>query len=53
METVYDTLQDTFGETYETYLEQSPGMDITEAEKRASDELKRLIFLYSVVTLKI
>ena len=30
----YDSLQDTFDETCETYLEQNPGMEIAEAERK-------------------
>ena len=33
-------LQDTFDETCETYLEQNPGMEIAEAERKTFDELK-------------
>ena len=40
METVYDILQDTFDDTCETYLEQNQGMEITEADQKAFDELK-------------
>ena len=40
MEKAYDTLQDTFDETRETYLEQNPGMEMAEGEKKAFDELK-------------
>ena len=36
----YDSLQDTFDETCETYLEQNPGMEIAEAERKTFDELK-------------
>ena len=36
----YDSLQDTFDETYETYLEQNPGMEIAEAERETFDEFK-------------
>ena len=36
----YDSLQDTFDETCETYLEQNPGMEIAEAERKNFDELK-------------
>ena len=39
-ETSYETLQDTFDETCESYLEQNPGMEIEEAENKAFDELK-------------
>ena len=35
-----DSLQDTFDETCETYLEQNPGMEIAEAERETFDELK-------------
>ena len=35
-----DSLQDTFDETCETYLEQNPGMEIAEAERKTFDELK-------------
>ena len=37
---VYDSLQDTFDETCETYLEQNPEMEIAEAERKTFDELK-------------
>ena len=40
METVHDTLQDTFDETCKIYIEQNTGMEITEAEKKVFDELK-------------
>ena len=33
MQQAYDTLQDTLDETCDTYLEQTPGMEIAEAEK--------------------
>ena len=36
----YVSLQDTFDETCETYLEQNPGMEIAEAERKTFDELK-------------
>ena len=36
----YDSLQDIFDETCETYLEQNPGMEIAEAERKTFDELK-------------
>ena len=36
----YASLQDTFDETSETYLEQNPGMEIAEAERKTFDELK-------------
>ena len=36
----YDSLQDTFDETCETYLEQNPGMEIEEEESKTLDELK-------------
>ena len=36
----YDSLQDTFDETCETYLEQNPGLAIAEAERKTFDELK-------------
>ena len=37
---LYDSLQDTFDETCETYLEQNPGMEIAEAKRKTFDELK-------------
>ena len=36
----YYSLQDTVDETCETYLEQNPGMEIAEAERKTFDELK-------------
>ena len=36
----YDSLQDTFDETCETYLEQNPWMEIVETERKTFDELK-------------
>ena len=36
----YYSLQDTFDETCETYLEQNPGMEIAEAKRKTFDELK-------------
>ena len=36
----YDSLQDTFDKTCETYLEQNPGMEIAEAVRKTFDELK-------------
>ena len=36
----YVSLQDTFDETCETYLEQNPGMEIAETERKTFDELK-------------
>ena len=36
----YDSLQDTFDETCETYLEQNPEMEIAQAERKTFDELK-------------
>ena len=40
LQQAYDSLQDTFDETCETYLEQNPGMKIAEAERKTFDELK-------------
>ena len=40
LQQAYGSLQDTFDETCETYLEQNPGMEIAEAERKAFDELK-------------
>ena len=40
MKTVYDMLQDTFDETCETYLEQNPGLEIEQPEKKVFDKLK-------------
>ena len=34
LQQAYDSLQDTFDETCETYLEQNPGMEIAEAERK-------------------
>ena len=36
----YDSLQDKFAESCETYLEQNPGMEIAEAERKTFEELK-------------
>ena len=36
----FDSLQDIFDETCETYLEQNPGMETAEAERKTFDELK-------------
>ena len=40
LQQAYDSLHDTFDETCETYLEQNPGMEIAEAERKTFDELK-------------
>ena len=40
METVFDTLENIFGESSETYLKQNPRMEIADAGKKAVDELK-------------
>ena len=40
LQQAYDSLQDTFDETCETYLEQNPGMENAEAERKTFDELK-------------
>ena len=37
---IYDSLQDTFDETCETYLEQKTGVKLAEAERKIFDELK-------------
>ena len=38
LQQAYYSLQDTFDETCETYLEQNPGMEIAEAERKTFDE---------------
>ena len=40
LQQAYDSLHDTFDEACETYLEQNPGMEIAEAERKTFDELK-------------
>ena len=40
LQQTYYSLQDTFDETCETYLEQNPGMEIAEAERKTFDELR-------------
>ena len=40
LQQAYYSLQDTFDETCETYLEQNPGMETAEAERKTFDELK-------------
>ena len=40
LQQAYYSLQDTFDETCETYLEQNPGMESAEAERKTFDELK-------------
>ena len=40
LQQAYYSLQDTFDETCETYLEQNPGVEIAEAERKTFDELK-------------
>ena len=41
MENAYGTLQVTFDETCETYLEQNPGIGIEEAEKKEGKKTKK------------
>ena len=40
LQQAYYSLQDTFDETCESYLEQNPGMESAEAERKTFDELK-------------
>ena len=43
LQQAYDSLQDTFYESCETYLEQNPGMEISEAEKKIFENWNQIV----------